>query len=80
MGNINRNSMFSCNDELFITAMSGKETLMKDYISGFSTIGDVFKHVKQNVGESNRIIMLYLRNTTQGWSRQHTLVLTSKSN
>ena len=66
---------FNGTDELFVTAMRGRETLLTSTMSGITSIGEVFRHVRNNVSESDGLVMLYLRNTTQGWAQQHTLLL-----
>lgn len=68
-------SPISQNDRLFITAVSKGETLLSDSVTGFSSIGDIYRHVKTNVKNQTGVIILQLRNSTRGWTQQHTLVM-----
>lgn len=69
MSSINRT------DRLYITATSGGATIMSSCVSGMASIGEVYKLVKTSAAKAKGVITLCLRNSTQGWSQQHTLVL-----
>jgi len=66
-------------DQLFITAISGGATIMTSCVSGMTSIGEVYKHVKATTMKAKGVVKLYLRNGTQGWTQQHTLVFNRKA-
>lgn len=62
-------------DLLYITALSGGVTLLSTSLSGASSIGDVFRHIRGMAAAVKGVITLKIRNSTQGWAQQHTLVM-----
>lgn len=62
-------------DLLYITALSGGVTLLSTSMSGASSIGDVFRHIRRIAAAVKGVITLRIRNSTQGWAQQHTIVL-----
>lgn len=69
-------------DILHITALSSGATLLSTSLSGATSMGDVFRHVKTHAESAKGVVTLRIRNSTQGWMQQHTIVLnrTMKNN
>lgn len=69
-------------DILHITALSSGVTLLSTSLCGAASIGDVFRHVKKHAESAKGVVTLRIRNSTQGWVQQHTIVLNrvSKNN
>ena len=61
-------------DLIQVTGRRGGSTVLTLTISGASSIGDVFRQVRSSAPAGKGIIALSLRNRTQGWTQQHTLV------
>lgn len=61
-------------DLIQVTGRRGKSTVLTMTISGADSIDDVFRQVRSSTPEGKGIIALSLRNRTQGWVQQHTLV------
>ncbi len=61
-------------DLIQVTGRRGKSTVLTMTISGASSIDDVFRRVRCSTPDAKGIIALSLRNRTQGWTQQHTLV------
>lgn len=67
-------------DLIHVTALSGGTTLLSTSFSGATSIGDVFRHVVSARTESaGRVVTLRIRNSSQGWVQQHTIVLKNRS-
>lgn len=62
-------------DLLYVTALSGGVTLLSTSLRGASSVSDVFRHIKNQIEPLKGLIILRIRNSTQGWAQQHTLVL-----
>ncbi len=62
-------------DLLYVTALSGGVTLLSTSLRGVSSVSDVFRHIKNQIVPLKGLITLRIRNSTQGWAQQHTLVL-----
>lgn len=66
-------------DLLQVTAQSCGVILLTFTLSGVSEINDVFREVRKETaaagGAASDIVTVKLRNRTQGWTRQHNLVL-----
>lgn len=64
-------------DLLYVTALSGGVALLSTSISGVSSIGDVFRQIRRMASAFKGVITLKIRNSTQGWAQQHTIVMKS---
>lgn len=62
-------------DTLYLTVMIGRRTLASLSVSGVSTLNEIYRHVLENAQGQKGVITLYLRNSTQGWTQQHTMVI-----
>lgn len=62
-------------DLLYVTALSGGVALLSTSISGVSSIGDVFRQIRRMASAFKGVITLKIRNSTQGWAQQHTIVM-----
>lgn len=62
-------------DLLYVTALSGGVALLATSISGVSSIGDVFRQIRRMASAFKGVITLKIRNSTQGWAQQHTIVM-----
>ncbi len=62
-------------DRIYITATQGRSTLVSGEVSGVSPVSEIVSYLKTTVEKINGIVVLTLRNCTQGWSQNHTLVL-----
>lgn len=62
-------------DRLFVTVSHGGTNIFSLETSGISTLGEVYKKVKNNANIDAGIVTLSLRNSTQGWIQQHNIVL-----
>lgn len=62
-------------DRLFVTISHGGTNLYSTEMSGLSTIGEVYLHIKKQADIEPGMVTLHLRNSTQGWSQQHNFVL-----
>ncbi|MCM1075893.1 MAG: hypothetical protein NC411_00860 [Bacteroides sp.] len=61
-------------DILHVTALSSGVTLISTSMSGAASIGDVFRLVKSQADYAKGVVTLRIRNSTQGWTQQHTIV------
>lgn len=61
-------------DILYVTAICGGMTLISTTMSGISSLGDVFRHLRSQAVAAKGVITLQIRNGTQGWSQRHTVV------
>lgn len=66
-------------DLLYVTALSSGVTLLSTSLCGAASIGDVFRHVKSRTDYAKGVVTLRIRNSTQGWTQQHNIVLKHKS-
>lgn len=62
-------------DLLYVTALSGGVALLSTSISGVSSIGDVFRQIRRMASAFKGVVTLKIRNSTQGWAQQHTIVM-----
>lgn len=62
-------------DRLYLTVMTGRKTLASLSVSGVSSLNEVYRRVIESANGQKGIVTLYLRNSTQGWTQQHTMVL-----
>lgn len=67
-------------DLLYVTALSGGVALLSTSISGVSSIGDVFRRIRRMASAFKGVITLKIRNSTQGWAQQHTIVMKPVAN
>lgn len=66
-------------DRLYLTVMTGRKTLASLSISGVNSMNEIFRYVLDNARGQKGIVTLYLRNGTQGWVQQHTMVINRQS-
>lgn len=66
-------------DRLYLTVMTGRKTLASFSISGVNSMNEIFRYVVDNARGQKGIVTLYLRNGTQGWVQQHTMVINRQS-
>lgn len=62
-------------DRLYLTVMIGRRTLATLSVSGVSSLTEVYRHVLNTAQGHKGVMTLYLRNSTQGWVQQHTMVI-----
>lgn len=62
-------------DRLYLTVMIGRRTLATISVSGVSSLTEVYRHVLNTAQGHKGVMTLYLRNSTQGWVQQHTMVI-----
>ncbi len=62
-------------DLLYVTALSSGVTLFSTSLCGAASIGDVFRHVKAQTDSAKGVVSLRIRNSTQGWTQHHNIVL-----
>ncbi|MDE5666089.1 MAG: hypothetical protein K2G17_09515 [Duncaniella sp.] len=62
-------------DLLYVTALSSGVTLLSTSLCGAASIGDVFRHVKAQTDDAKGVVTLRIRNSTQGWTQHHNIVL-----
>lgn len=62
-------------DRLYLTVMTGRKTLASLNISGVNNMNDIFRYVLDNTQGQKGLLTLYLRNSTQGWVQQHSMVV-----
>lgn len=62
-------------DRLFVTISQGGINICSIETSGISTLSEVYKKVKSQANIDAGVVTLRLRNSTQGWTQQHNLVL-----
>ena len=65
-------------DTLYLTVMTGRKTLATLCVSGVSSLNEVYRHVLETAQGHKGVMTLYLRNSTQGWVQQHTMVIGSQ--
>ncbi len=65
----------SCTDLLYVTAVSGGITVMAVKMSGISSLGEVYRKLRLSAPGTKGVVNLSLRNSTQGWSQKHVVVL-----
>ena len=67
-------------DQLLVTASRGARTFVTFSLQGATSLGDVFRRVKDgDPGISGGgVVSLQLRNRTQGWTSRHTIVMPRK--
>jgi len=66
-------------DRLYVTIIYGSSNLYITEMSGLTSLGEVFRQVKHYSKLESGVVTLRLRNRTQGWTQQHTIVLKTKS-
>ena len=66
-------------DRLFVTIFHGGANLYSTELSGLSTIGEIYRQVKDKTSLETGMVTMRLRNSTQGWTQQHNLVHTNKN-
>ena len=66
-------------DRLFITILHGGNNLYTTEIRGLSTMNEIYREVKNQTKIETGIVTLHLRNSTQGWTQQHNIVLKGKN-
>lgn len=62
-------------DHLFVTVSHGGTNIFSLETSGISSLGEVYKRVKNHANFDAGVVTLRLRNSTQGWIQQHNIVL-----
>lgn len=65
----------NCTDRLYLTVMIGRKALATLSVSGVSSLNEVYRHVLGTAQGHKGVMTLYLRNSTQGWVQQHTMVI-----
>ena len=66
-------------DRLYVTIVHGGSIPYTTEMSGLASLGEVYRQVKSISKVDAGVITLRLRNSTQGWTQQHNIVLKSKS-
>ncbi|MDE6418452.1 MAG: hypothetical protein K2K49_04510 [Duncaniella sp.] len=61
-------------DILAVTFGRGSEAPATLTLSGAGTLGDVFRHVRAEAKGPSGILKITVRNRTQGWAQQHTIL------
>lgn len=69
------NASINCTDRIYITAIHGRETIVCSNFSGVGSLNDIYRYVVDSAQGRKGVVTLRLRNSTQGWVQQHTLVL-----
>ena len=62
-------------DRLYLTVMTRRKTVASFSISGVNSMNEIFRYVLNNTHGQKGIVTLYLRNGSQGWVQQHTMVI-----
>ncbi|GEM_PF-1206081 len=62
-------------DILTIAVQGGSGSPVNITMSGMSALGDVFKRVRTETPACGGVMRVVVRNRTQGWAQQHTLVI-----
>lgn len=62
------------NDLLYITALNSGMTLLSTQLIGMASLNDILRIIRDRIETIKGIITLRIRNSTQGWARQHTIV------
>ncbi len=65
-------------DLLYVTAIKGGATIFSTCLSGVASLGEVFRKIK-SATQSEGILTLRLRNSTQGWVQSHNLIFKSEN-
>lgn len=63
----------SINDIVFATAVIRGSVKASLRLSGLSSIADVIKAIKREIGSFSGILTISMRNMTQGWTKQKSL-------
>ena len=63
------------NDIIFATAIIRGTVTASLRLSGLSSVADVIKAIKREIGSFSGIMTVSMRNMTQGWSEQKSLYL-----
>lgn len=66
-------------DRLYVTVLHGGTNAYTAEMSGLASLGEVYRQIKNISNIETGIITLRLRNSTQGWTQQHNIILKSKS-
>lgn len=70
-----RKTAINHTDLLYVTAQSGKDTLLTLTISGANDMGDVMRRVRCETPGDAGLVTVSVRNRTQGWSLEQRMVL-----
>ncbi|MDE6371627.1 MAG: hypothetical protein K2K92_09080 [Duncaniella sp.] len=70
-----RKTAINHTDLLYVTAQSGKGTLLTLTISGANDMGDVMRRVRCETPGDAGLVTVSVRNRTQGWSLEQRMVL-----
>ncbi len=66
-------------DRLYVTIHHGGSKPYTIEMSGLTSLGEVYRQVKGFSNVAAGVVTLHLRNSTQGWTQQHNIVLKSKA-
>lgn len=72
---INTTKTINAADQIYITATYGRSTIVVDRISGVSSLSEILAYLRRAFEKITGIVVLSLRNCTQGWTQNHTFVL-----
>lgn len=61
-------------DILAVTYGRGSESPATITLSGAGSLGDVLRHVRAEAKGCSGLIKIMVRNRTQGWAQQHTIL------
>ena len=73
------NRQINLTDILYLTVTSGRRILASINLCGVRCLNEIYRYVSETLQGQKGVMTLYLRNSTQGWTQQHRMVLSSKT-
>lgn len=61
-------------DKIFATVMRQGRTIISLQMSGLTSFSELLKNLRRSISKPLGLVTLNLRNSSQGWTQQHTLM------
>lgn len=68
---------FNTSDIIFATVTQHGQTILSLQMSGLSSFAELLKKLRNAIINPIGLVTLKLRNSSQGWAQQHTMILTT---
>jgi len=65
-------------DTLFATIRQQGNTVANIKLNGITSMADIVRHIKNSLANLAGLTVIDLRNSSQGWHKRHTIILTTQ--